>query len=206
MSWAAVTARLGVVAGLGLILTALSELAFYPVDLAPGALPDLAVMVLAYGLCGWLAWGMVGGRDGAAATWVMGGAVGFLAEGVVVPQLYAELPLSLVWTPLAWHAAVSVAAGLAGLGWALARGAAAAALAAGLLGVAVGLWSAWMWRVVEAPDGTQTFADADPWRLALQMTAAGMMLVAGHAIWRAGAPRPRPSRWDVALPGALFLL
>lgn len=173
----ALALRAGGVAGLGAATYAMSELAFYPLELAP----DLWVGVLAYGLCAWamvcaLSLSRRWDRDG---WWLGAGLFGFLVEGAVVSELYAAPPLTIVWTPLAWHAAVTVWGGLLLLPAAMARGPGAAALAAGALGAGLGVWSGWMWTA-EAGPGLPAYA--------AQIALAWIMLAAGHAVWARAAP------------------
>lgn len=45
-------------------------------------------------------------------VFLIGAVAGFLIEGLVVPAIYFELPLSLLWVSLSWHPVVDVLLGL----------------------------------------------------------------------------------------------
>lgn len=69
-----------------------------------------------------VAWTGLGGWRGI----FLGGAVmGLLVEGVISDAMYVEVPIQLVWTPLAWHALVTALClfglGRASVRWPLAR-------------------------------------------------------------------------------------
>lgn len=46
------------------------------------------------------------------SVFLVGAVFGWLVEGVVVQTAYEAFPFQLVWTPLAWHALISVLAGV----------------------------------------------------------------------------------------------
>ncbi|GIT89933.1 hypothetical protein JANAI62_05830 [Jannaschia pagri] len=179
--------RLVGIGSLGCILYALSELAFYPLPLQP----DLAIGVLAYGVIGWSAIAMlaVARRWDRAAWWLAAGMIGFLAEGVLVAELYTALPLTLVWTPLAWHALVTVFGGLLGFRAALVRGALATLAFGVLLGGVLGLWGGWMWAAEELPGGQTQFDWPPVSDYAVQLLCAWVLLSVGHWGWNRVAPR-----------------
>ena len=128
-------------AGLGLILVALSELAFYPVALGFGSAWLLAAYVAAALLVSLVA--AARRRAGRADSCSSPGWRGSSSRACRCRQLY-EVPLfSIVWTPLAWHALVSLGAGVALWRWALARGWLSGALAALAFGAALGCWGGW---------------------------------------------------------------
>ncbi len=52
------------------------------------------------------------GSDDADSAILAGAVFGWLVEGVIVQEAYAAFPFQLVWTPLAWHALISVLLGL----------------------------------------------------------------------------------------------
>lgn len=81
-------------------------------------------------------------RVGGAMSLVLVGAlVGWLVEGVIVPEVAAGLPLSIAWTALAWHATLSVIGGWWLLPAVLRAGGARAWLVCGGLGLVFGTWS-----------------------------------------------------------------
>lgn len=50
--------------------------------------------------------------DSPYPVFLVGGAVfGWLVEGVIVQEAYKAFPFQLVWTPLAWHALISMLLG-----------------------------------------------------------------------------------------------
>jgi hypothetical protein len=170
--------RLAGFLGLGLVTYALSELAFYPLDVGL----SIWVGILAYGLCGWA---MVcalhlAGRLDRDGLWLGAGLFGFLIEGVVVAELYTAPPLTIVWTPLAWHAVVTILGGVVWLGAGLARGVRPTLIRGGLLGIGLGLWGPYMWKA-ESGGGAEEYA--------VQTGIAWLLLVTGHALWGRAAPR-----------------
>jgi hypothetical protein len=76
-----------------------------------------------------------------AGLFLIGGIVGWLIEGAVVSEVYTNLPVSLVWTSLAWHALLTVCGGWWLLPAVLRRGGWRPWLLCGLLGIAWALWS-----------------------------------------------------------------
>ncbi|MEL6587547.1 MAG: hypothetical protein AAFQ50_12945, partial [Pseudomonadota bacterium] len=179
--------RLGGVATLGALLVVPSELWFYPVDLTP----DFWMMGLLYGLLGWamIAVLAVFDRWDSRGWWIAAGLFGFLAEGLVVAELYGVLPFSILWTPLAWHAVVTVFLAFLWLRSRLARGAVAGAVASAALGVALGVWNGWMWNVREAADGSQSFDWQPLGPFAAQVGIGWLVFVAGHWGWSRLGPR-----------------
>ena len=50
--------------------------------------------------------------DGVDSVFLIGAVFGWLVEGVVVQTAYEAFPFQLVWTPLAWHALITVLLGV----------------------------------------------------------------------------------------------
>ena len=46
------------------------------------------------------------------SVFLVGAVFGWLVEGVVVQTVYTDFPFGIVWTPLAWHALISVLIGI----------------------------------------------------------------------------------------------
>lgn len=96
--------------GLGAVLSMMSELWYYPVDLKPETL----TICLFYGPIAYVAW-LVAAQT-RIRTWV--GAIwaaflmGFLVESIPVPFFFSALPFTIVWTSMAWHGLISVTLGL----------------------------------------------------------------------------------------------
>jgi hypothetical protein len=81
--------------------------------------------------------------------WVLflcGALVGWLTEGVIVQTMYADFPINLAWTGLAWHALISVM-----FGWYILRrvllqnNPPKTTLVAGLAGSMWGIWAISWW-------------------------------------------------------------
>jgi hypothetical protein len=71
---------------------------------------------------------------------------GWLVEGVIVQTTYEQLPLSISFTGLAWHALISVMLGWYAIPKILLKNSAFATLrVAGLAGLGYGLWAIYWW-------------------------------------------------------------
>ncbi|MEJ6389130.1 hypothetical protein [Gymnodinialimonas ulvae] len=186
--------------GLGLIVVPVSELMFWPVQAE-----TIAGLVVFYALCALLAALLVerSGARGWVAFVLGGGIFGWLIEGVVVDQTYEAVPLSLAWTPLAWHMALSVMGGVVALGWALRRGLLASVLTCAAIGAVAGLWGAYGWTElaedVAAPGAGLSFS--------VQILIASAMIGLGHLVLGhvpAGASRvPDWILWVLSAQAAL---
>jgi hypothetical protein len=166
----------------GVLFATGSELWFYPVELTAG----FAVTVLAYGLVGYCCWlyvvryrvSTLGGSYLVAALF------GFLIEGVPVSVLYAQLPFSLVWTSLAWHASLTI-----GVGFYLYRREMTgdSALRAGALNAAIGgglgLWNGYTWTAVESTGGEVDFVFVGTGPFAAQFLLGWGLFVVGHLVF-----------------------
>ncbi|MEI2693218.1 MAG: hypothetical protein V9H69_27260 [Anaerolineae bacterium] len=84
------------------------------------------------------------------ALFLAGAAFGWLLEGLVVQTTYENLPLSISFTALSWHALITIWAGWYALRRALAAGPGATLLWAAAIGLFYGFWAISWW--VE-PDG-----------------------------------------------------
>lgn len=171
--------RAVLITGLGAVLVSLSEYWFYNVSEDV----DSALILLAYGLLGYLVMAVVqryhvhslAGAVFAAALF------GFLVEGVPVPVLYSNPPFSIIWTSLAWHGVITI-----GFGWALYRYVminwrawSAAAFNIGL-GVFLGAWNSFMWNANEAKEGSEIVFDWQP------IDAFLMQFLFGYALFLGG--------------------
>lgn len=168
------------ITALGAVFASVSEFWFYEIT------PDTSGpgVILAYGLIGYLIYTLLWRFPpaGLPPLVVAAGLFGFLVEGVPVPMLYLELPLSVAWTPLAWHALLTVLGGwflwrrvMSGGGW-------PARIALNLgIGVFVGLWGAYSWNAVETLEGLRY-----DWRpvgaFATQMGLSALVFAAGHGV------------------------
>jgi len=89
------------------------------------------------------------------AVFLAGALYGFMIEGIIVPTMYADFPLNLSWTPLAWHAILTILFGWYYLPNALRQSPKAGILASLGFGVFTGLWSLGWWsETLLAPPGT----------------------------------------------------
>ena len=187
---ASIAHRLLLIAAIGAILTAASEIWFYQIRLGP----ELIALVLIYGLFGYLfllTLRLFQARA-FATLFVAAGMFGFFIEGVPVPQLYLNLPFSIAWTSLAWHAlfTVSLAYYLYRRVMAHSRWRAAVALNLGL-GVAMGVWNAYLWNVIEdEAAGTISYAWHPVGEFAVQFLVGWALFMGGHLLLNRFAPQP----------------
>jgi len=135
--------KLIAVAAIGAILCYFSEMLFWS---APPEGSSAAGLGLTWGFYAFAGWGALvaaswSGPAGLFGLFLAGSLMGWIVEGVAVDEMYAALPFSLIWTPMAWHALVSGICGLwlvrASARWSVT---AQLALLAGL-GAAAGLWA-----------------------------------------------------------------
>ncbi len=141
---------------------------------------------------------------------------GFVAEGVLVGTIYEGGPLGLFnvsYTPLAWHAPLSVLFGWWWLGRRVAEGS-LRRLAAGCAAVGLfwGLWALAWWLPENAADPALLAQGArlGQWPLtdfALHAFAFTALLAAAHWLLGRGGRLPafRPSRVEIVLVGAGLL-
>ena len=134
-------------------------------------------------------------RVSSFATLFLAGALfGWLDEGVLVQTLYAQLPISIAYTGLAWHALLVICALWFGLQQRLLSRAPWRLVRWGLvMGVGWGLWAVTWWTEPGlAPTSIATFATY----------AFATISLFGGAAWLASriAPRPfAPSRIEIIL-------
>lgn len=123
------------------------------------------------------------GCAGLGRAMLIAALVGFAIEGAVVPAVYEAVPISYLWTSIAWHGPVTVGLGLFLMPRLLAR-LAPFAMAATALGAGVvwGVWTTWVWEGGVPDLSTEAFAGFAGW------TYAGM--ISGYALLHlAGWPR-----------------
>lgn len=148
MKMKAIARNIAGVLATGYILMFFSEHLFWA-HVRPGdSLAGWLMTWLVYSLLGYAFLTLVS-RFQARTIWAVflcGAAFGWLAEGLVVQTAYENLPLSISFTGLAWHAAISVL-----VGWRMMR----RALQAGfkqtlrlsiMIGVLNGLWAISWWN------------------------------------------------------------
>jgi len=126
--------------------------------------------------------------------------VGWLAEGVLVHTVVEDLPLSISFTGLAWHALISVLVGWYLLGTALRRGdrRRVVLISAGL-GAFWGVWAIWWW--------VDPGRVATPSAFAAHALLTSVPLVASYVIHdHLGRGGFHPTRRTQVVVGAIFLL
>lgn len=106
--------RLALSAVTGVVFVYWSELAFWARPYAGTSLAEMAPTTLAYALAAYLFLAAISAfRASTAATVFLCGALfGWFVEGVIVQTMVEDLPLSISFTGLAWHASITVL-----LGW-----------------------------------------------------------------------------------------
>ena len=180
--------------GLGAILSAVSEVWFYPVTFGP----ELLELAIYYGILGYLAWLVLAqfGTQGVAAGYLGACLFGFLIEGVPVPVLFTALPFTIVWTSLAWHAILSVAVGLWAFRRVMARhGLAVQAAFCGAFGAYLGLSTVELWTI---PQDGAPWGWVDIMNVWQQFVTGWAIFAAGHLLLNASARASvSPGRWEL---------
>jgi hypothetical protein len=152
--------RIALALSTGATLLVFSEWFFWARPL-PGMLPpDGLLTYLVYSAAAYVfLWTVSAARvRSLPALFLAGAAYGWLVEGIVVQTIFDDLPLSLSFTGLAWHALLSIVVGWCALHRALRRRAReTAGLAAGI-GAALGLWALWWWTEAPPPVSIPAFA------------------------------------------------
>ena len=134
------------------------------------------------------------------SLFIAGALFGWAVEGIVIPVIYENMPGSIGWPSLGWHALVDV-----WLGWYLIRKILQknnywyTTITAVALGLFWGVWSTWYW-VGQPPPGETAFPPipADvyvPYALAL-----GVLLILAYIIMdKAGGREFKPSITEIVL-------
>lgn len=176
------------VTSFGAITVTFSEFWFYEVH----SDVDSIAILLAYGILGYvflivLAWARVATF---AALVVAMSCLGFLIEGVAVPVVYSGLPLTIVWTSLAWHMLLTLL-----VGWYFFKqimtesSIGKAACFNTVIGIGLGLWNSYMWNAVEGPVGELSFV----WQPTIDFVAQFLfgygLFVGGHFIFERAYPK-----------------
>ncbi len=136
----------------GYVFVFFSEISFWARPLDSVVWPGIIGNWLAYSLTAYVFLGIVGAARPQrwATVFLCGALFGWLVEGVLVATMYADLPLSISFTGLAWHALLTV-----GVGWyliprALRTSFWAVAGWCTLVGACLGLWGMTWWFEVGA--------------------------------------------------------
>ena len=179
--------KLLIVVGLGGIFVAGSEFWFYPVDEGLSSLITLlAYGVLAYGLV------IILSRLKVKDFWgffLLANLFGFMVEGAIVPYLYSGIPLTIVWTSMAWHALLTVS-----VGWYLvyvwaAKSVWLQSLFYASVGLFLGGWNTLLWGATEV-EGTQqlVWSWMNPLYFSEQFLFGTLLFIGGHILFRLAQP------------------
>ncbi len=121
---------------------------------------------------------------------LIGALTGYAIEGAVVPAVYADFPISLVFTSLSWHAPITVGLGVFILPRLLADPSALkVTLVSAILGVAWAVWTTWVWDIEEvAPVTFDVF-------LTFAIASMATIVVGYLLLWAARWPDLNLPRW-----------
>lgn len=185
----------------GVIFVGWSEVMFWGRPIPGTSLRELVPTTLVYALAAYVFLWLVDAFQARSfdAVFLAGAAFGWLTEGVLVQTLYEQLPLSISFTGLSWHALLTV-----GVGWYLVprflrqRLSLRLAGLATLVGVGYGLWAIWWWTEAPPPVPAADFA----------VYAFSSTLILALAYWAASHVRTatfHPSRLEAVVLGAGIL-
>jgi hypothetical protein len=194
--WARSTAF---VLGTGAVSWAWSEVGFWARFRTDDSAPGWLITWLAYSLVVAVVLRVVRRFPlrGAAGVVLVGALYGWLVEGVVAATVYGPLPVSVVWTGVAWHGLLTVGVGWILLPRAVRRGGVRAVGWCALVGVVWGLWSVGWWA--SPPEEGQVLARPELASYAGFVAIVCVSAAVGYAVMHACAPRAddRPSRWTL---------
>ncbi len=134
------------------------------------------------------------------SVFLAGALFGWLIEGVVVETMYAAIPLSISFTPLAWHAAISVMIGLRSVPRWLSGPHLRAWVLCSLVGLGYGVWAInWWW---EEPETTP----ATPAEFAAFSVICAAATIVAYAIFASERRRPTTiHRKEAWIPLTVFV-
>jgi len=130
-----------------------------------------------------------------------GAIFGWLTEGIIVQTVYEELPLSISFTGLAWHALISVCMGWYALRRAIQKSLWRTAWLSALIGLVYGFWAITWW--VES-DGMMLTPTADFFQFSFVATLFAIL-----AYWlydRCMPPGWQPSKWGLITAITILIL
>ncbi len=186
----------------GYILMYTSEHVFWAHVRPEDTLKDWLIGWVVYSLAGYVVLALIRAARIRTvwALYLAAAVFGWLVEGVFVQTTYDDLPLSISWTGLAWHALLSVGVGWFGFRAALKQSFGATARLATLAGTFYGLWAIALWA---EPGGRPTpllaFAGF-VWTTTALFTFA-------HGVFEWAAPAlQRPSRVAMVIVALIFAL
>jgi hypothetical protein len=186
----------------GYILMYFSEILFWARPRPGDSLGGWLGTWLVYSFTGFILISIIGHFQ-ARSIWALflaGAVFGWLTEGLVVQTAYEDLPLSLSFTGLAWHALISVVVGWWILRRVVQRGMNTTLYLSAAIGLGYGLWAIHWWQ---APDGGVA-AIPDFMMYSLMPT---LLLVAAYWIVDRLLPEPFiPNRWVVLAATVLLAI
>lgn len=167
----------------GYILVFYSEFVFWARVRPEDSLPEWLSTWLAYSAMAFVFLSLLA-RFRVSTVWALflaGAAFGWLLEGLVVQTTYANLPLSLSFTGLAWHALITIWVGWYAVRRALLAGPRSTLLWAAAVGLFYGFWAISWW--VE-PDG----GVAHPLDFARFAMLTSLLLIAAYWVYDRTVP------------------
>jgi hypothetical protein len=185
----------------GVIFIYWSELAFWARPYAGTTLAEMAPTTIAYSVAAYLFLAVVSSFQARTppAIFLAGALFGWFVEGVIVQTMVEDLPLSISFTGLAWHASITVM-----LGWWLiprrltGQRFGSLALLSGAIGLIYGFWSLTWW--VETPP------PSPPVDFAVYVFRTTLLLAAAYALaFRLRVEPFAPSRLEWICLSALVL-
>lgn len=116
------------------------------------------------------------------SIFLAGGVIGLCIEGLIVPVIYFELPVSLIWTSLSWHPIIDVIFGLWVLQiWLRTKSFVFNAIVWAVIGILWGAWSTWpIGHVSDVNQEMMTFVPIADYAIFAFTTALYLML--GNAL------------------------
>jgi peptidoglycan/LPS O-acetylase OafA/YrhL len=194
--------RLSLSVATGVIFVYWSELAFWARPYAGTTLAEMAPTTIAYSVAAYLFLAIVSSFQARTppAIFLAGALFGWFVEGVIVQTMVEDLPLSISFTGLAWHASITVMVGW----WLIPRRLAEQrlgklALLCSAIGLIYGFWSLTWW--VETPP------PSPPVDFAVYVFRTTLLLAAAYALaFRLRAEPFAPSRLEWLGLSAMVLL
>jgi hypothetical protein len=186
----------------GYILFYYSELVFWARIKPTDSLPEWTSTWLAYSLLAFVFLTIVA-RLQVHTIWALflaGAVFGWMTEGIIVQTAYEDLPLSLSFTGLAWHALISVWVGWYAVRRALYSGLRSTIFVAAAIGFVYGLWAiSWWVEPGEVP--------APPLEFAQYTFVSTFLLIFAHWLYDRTVPAYFvPNRIVEIIAAILFLL
>lgn len=174
----------------GLVSWAWSEPGFWSRFRAGDALGGWLLAILMYAVVAHVVIAVVRRYPvtGLSAVVLVGCLYGWLVEGMVAGTVYTELPFSLVWTAVAWHALLTVAVGWVWLPGVLRGGGWQAVAWCSVIGLGWGVWSASWWAV--PPDPGESLARFSPASYLVFVCLVTALAALGYGLAALSGPRP----------------